>query len=496
MKKSHLEKSIIFKATFLILIIIFFQPFSLFAKGFDMKNYCRKTHYQNNHTFLQKFPYKNYLQNVSFINFRILQRHRSYLNKKRKIGNEFLYYLGEHFLKIYPTSISQLKSKIKIGESYITPHNKKRVSRRANEIYKIIGYYILGKIARKIEEEIKNGDFDITDADNIALVEQLKNNKIYISVEESRFRKVIRNIKEGHFGYIFDRLFKKTNEIFSSDEVSQLKLYSYRNYYTIKKDYAVNIFRVKKNNNFIGYSIWLKRPYLKAKYFAYKTRRQSVFQRYRRWLQQKKRVVLVTSGGFTNSYKQPEGLTVENGNIVNAVLMPERDGLVIIQKSGGMRVVDLRREVVKLPIGFGKNLALSPKKSLIDYSKLIKWCQKYKATLFQTQLLAYSDELLINIKKAKPQLRERRILTLARDKKNNQLHHIIFHITANSNLAVLSKEIYDMLTKRGKKIEAMLNLDVGSYNILNVFDHKSRLLPALNAPISIRSATNLIVYTR
>ncbi len=495
MKKLYLEKSIIFKATFLILIIIFFQPFSLFAKEFDMKNYYKKTRSQTNHTFLQKFPYKKYLQKVSFINFRILQKHRSYLNNKRKIGNEFLYYLGENFLKIFPTSISQLKGKIKIGESYITPHNKKRVSRRANEIYKIIGYYILGKIARKIEKEIKNDDFDLTDADHIALVERLKNNKIYISVEESRFKKLIRNIKEGHFGYIFDRLFKKTNEIFSSDEVSQLKLYSYKNYYAIKKNYAVNIFRVKKNNHFIGYSIWLKRPDLKAKYFAYKTRKQSVFQRYRHWLH-KKRVVLVTSGGFTNSYKQPEGLTVENGNIVNAVLMPERDGLVIIQKSGGMRVVDLRREVVKLPIGLGKNLALSPKKSLIDYSKLIKWCQRYKATLFQTQLLAYSDKLLISIKKAKPQLRERRILTLARDKKNNQLHHIIFHITANSNLAVLSKEIYDALTKRGKKIEAMLNLDVGSYNILSVFDHKSRLLPALNAPISLHSATNLIVYTR
>ncbi len=64
------------------------------------------------------------------------------------------------------------------------------------------------------------------------------------------------------------------------------------------------------------------------------------------------------------------------------------------------------------------------------------------------------------------------------------------------NLAVIAKDLFDLLQSRGKKVEALLNLDVGSYNILEVYDQHGNTLPSPQRPVSLNNATNLIVYTR
>ncbi|ETR67910.1 MAG: hypothetical protein OMM_04880 [Candidatus Magnetoglobus multicellularis str. Araruama] len=265
---------------------------------------------------------------------------------------------------------------------------------------------------------------------------------------------------------------------------------------TISGKSAVSIYEIYDNQQIIGYSIWLKRPELKANYFAFQTNTKSVYQRYQHWVSsQNRRVVLVTTGGFTNRRRQPEGLTVEKGRIVNAVTLPERHGLVIVSK-GGLRVLNLKRNAFTLPLSSNNTTrAINPLNSLMDFSALIKWSIKNDATLFQTQLLAYSDQLLIDKSKARINPRERRILALVRDQ-NNCVHHIIFHIERNYNLADIADNIFQLLKTRVKKIEAILNLDVGSYNILHVYDENRNQLKDITGPVHINNATNLIVYTK
>ena len=172
---------------------------------------------------------------------------------------------------------------------------------------------------------------------------------------------------------------------------------------------GVEIQRIfNKDGDPIGQAINLKRPCLKAKYFAH----NDVYNKYLRY-KRGKNIVLATSGGFTNHAFQPEGLTVENGDIVNAVMMPDRHGLVCVEKTGAIRVLNLKRNRFHLP--HTNKQIQSPLSSLKSYSELIKWCRKTDATLFQTQLLAYSDTLLIDPTKAKPEERERRILALYSD---------------------------------------------------------------------------------
>ena len=243
-----------------------------------------------------------------------------------------------------------------------------------------------------------------------------------------------------------------------------------------------------------GHTIWLRRPQISSTYFAY----QNVSSKFRQWAsKQGKTVVLATTGGFTNTNRQPEGLTIENGQIVNAVLMPDRDGLVIVSKDGGISVVNLKRTAIKLSVGTQDVLTIdNPLSSLIAYSKLLQWSRERRATMFQTQLLVYSDDLLIDPAKAKGQLRERRLLALTRDQASAALYHVILDIPTQSNLAAIAKDVLDLFNSRGKKLEALLNLDVGSYNILQVFDEQRRVLPQPQGPVPIDNATNLIIYAR
>jgi hypothetical protein len=73
---------------------------------------------------------------------------------------------------------------------------------------------------------------------------------------------------------------------------------------------------------------------------------------------------------------------------------------------------------------------------------------------------------------------------------------VILDIPTPHNLALIAKDIFDLFQSRKKKIEALLNLDVGSYNILNVFEQQGQLLSVPKGPVGMNKATNLIMYTR
>lgn len=510
--------------------------------------------------FIQNFPYADYLAEVAFTDFKTLQADRYFLWKKKGEGDDFLYYLGENFIKYYPVGLDHLEKKVEIGEAFLNPN--KGFNRPVDEIYQIIGYFILGKVAHRIEDAIRKNNFNQNKSRNQRLIKRLETNKVYLSVEESTSSKLFKNIKQGNFAYIFDRIWLKFKahfqpfaqmlnikskaffivlsialagifiiflvSVFSrnflrsgvsffsaaallicplflpsskayafnpSKQYTLFKMNFVKNYQPIqgKQDHAINIMKIEdEKGKEIGQAVWMQRPHLKAKYFAY----QNVSNKFHQFKQQKD-IVLATTGGFTNSFHQPEGLTVENGNIVNAVLMHDRHGLVMVRESGGINVLNLKRDKFHLPLGHKKVKTINnPLESLVAYSELLRWCRDFKATLFQTQLLAYSDKLLIHPGKAKNQLRERRILALFSDKNTGAVHHAIFNIEASYELATIAEEVYSLIASRNKKIEAILNLDVGSYNILEVYDDHEKRLNYIKGPVRINEATNLIVYTK
>ena len=73
------------------------------------------------------------------------------------------------------------------------------------------------------------------------------------------------------------------------------------------------------------------------------------------------------------------------------------------------------------------------------------------------------------------------------------MYHTIYNIREFYALAEISGEIYRLLHQQNYKVEAILNLDVGSYNILQVYDPGGKMI--LREPVGLSQATNLIVYS-
>jgi hypothetical protein len=521
-----------------------------------MKKYINQHKNQNLEIFLKKFPYNEYLKTVQFTDFSRIQEDRFLIWKNlnradgRKDGDEFLYYLADYFLKAYPVTTNQLNDKTSIGEAYLNPNKTLRNPSQPNlgnnaiqkantdEVYQIIGYYILSEVATKIENDIKNKKIKGNDPTIQSYINRLKNNKVIVSIEESSTQKIISNVKQGRLDYLWDRakikirpilckfgfwmwgivaifivstflkfvpkaikiiifpfavlliVFKITipysgnTSIVSSTTSPNFKQIPLKNIHRLNNnEHLVNIYQLKSGSGKpIGYSIWLKRPQIKATYYAFEPSKN---------LRKYQNVVLATTGGYTTSNAsgvKPDGFTVQNGELSNAILLHDRQGLVLFAK-GGIRVLDLKSKIT-LPNG---DVLESPYNSILSYSKLLNWCKTNKATIFQSHLLAYSDSILINPSKAPSTQRERRLLALFSDKQGNVIH-AIFDIREPYDLAVITQEIFNIIASRKLKVEGIVNLDTGSYNILNIFDERGNIVKEVMAPVSISDATNLIIY--
>lgn len=538
------------------LLPLFLLAQTAHAQGFDLQQYFEQNNNQTFHDkneFYQKFPYDSYLQSVSFTDFKTLQKDRYFLYTRFNDGDEFLYRLAERFLNLYPiaNTVDDLNNKITIGELYLTPHKNPKKGfghPKLNDIYVTIGYFILNKVGQKIGREILAKRYDENEPERAKIIDRLVNDRVYISREESAASKIVTNLQKWNWRYFWQRfhsllythkdltqrvtigamlfsvlliiigrklrfvkglavllflvalvplaVLKFELQIEPSVQAgpvpaqTNLQLVSARNFYPNGNgaDHAVTVYKLLLNNVEIGQAIWMSRPAIQTSYIAF----ENVPARYSTFKANNK-VALATTGGYTNAAHQPEGFTTEEGNIVNPVMMPDRHGLAMISK-GGINVLDLKNQNFLLPDG-GPTID-SPLDSLLAYAQLLKWCEEKHATIFQTHLLAYSDNLRINPQKANPEMRERRILALASDKKTQQVYHVIFNVKEQCNLAQITSEIFGLLQTRNLKVEAMLNLDVGAFNILNVYDDNGNLLQDVKGPIDINDATNLLVYTR
>lgn len=461
--------------------------------GFDLDGYARVHRHQNLEQFLGAFPYDQYLRTVAFTDFQTLQQHRTLLWKRYGDGDQFLYHLGDAFNRLYPVGIADLSVKVAIGEAYLAP--KQGLNQRQSEIYQIIGFYLLGQVARKLEDAIAKKQLDIQNPEVSAFVNRLKQNRVHIQISESTWDKVRRRIRQGDWKYIFGRIWDKTRERFrwgkKNKPQASLSLNSYHQLG------CGQVFQVdRKAKQAVGYAIWMSRPQVKAHYFAQGSGSNTLYQNFRQWQgQQGGRLLLFTTGGFTNIHGMPEGLTIQEGALVNAVIMPDRHGLVIVERSGGVRVINLQSANILLPYGSKAYRIGSPLNSLVAYADLIRWAKATNATLFQTQLLAFGDQLMIHPGRARYQLRERRSLALVRSPQTQELFHVIFHFPTPYDMAEMAQDIHQVFQARGLKLEALLNLDVGSYDILECFNRQGHSIPTLKAPVPVQQATNLIVYT-
>ena len=249
--------------------------------------------------------------------------------------------------------------------------------------------------------------------------------------------------------------------------------------------------------------IYMKRKdyRVRAKYFAYKLGGNNVYYRYNDW-KTSKDVIMLSSGTYMDS-EQDEygtkswnlvGLTIDQGKIVNEKIERGRmEGLVIVYPHGGIDVFNISDGNFKLKDNNGERSF-----NLLTYNGLTyfkKWAVQMRATVFQTHLLAWNNEL--NFKTnyyTKPNKRERRFLAIGESYKGEKIHCII-HKPEFQSLYESSNKVLNFLRKRKRmKVLALLNLDTGMQDVCEVYTKSGALNNMIKGHTNIQNAQNLLVY--
>jgi hypothetical protein len=262
-------------------------------------------------------------------------------------------------------------------------------------------------------------------------------------------------------------------------------------------DNYVKTYKLSYDGESFGYSNWMKRKNVKAKYFAQKNSTQSVYERFEDW-KEGKDVVMACSGAFSSQvYGRPQkdwppvGLTVDNGVVVNKnIEYNSMDGLVIVYATGGVVVTDIEDPRLTITYSNGKSYKINARE---DKERLLDWAISEKATIFQTHLLAYDNELNIS-RAARKEKRMRRTLVLATDS-SGDLFHIVYYFKEKVYMYDLGRDLLQYLRDdEDMNVVAILNLDTGMYNVQEVWDEDGYSQSELSGDTNMKDATNLVVY--
>lgn len=236
---------------------------------------------------------------------------------------------------------------------------------------------------------------------------------------------------------------------------------------------------------------------IRAKYFAAPDLKgNSVYKRYAGW-SHGKNIILFSSGTYMDrSLQRPEGLTIDNGIPVNETLISGRmDALVIVYTSGGIAVSNLKDGDLTLNgNGINPKRKFNIRKSTWDKDDFMEWAKSEEATVFQTHLLIYKNELKISSVNSNEKSQERRFLAVGKDDEGKVVH-VIVHCPTHSTLYEGAKKTFDFL-KNSKDMEVnfMINLDTGYQDVFRLFNRDGSLNPTIRGPVEPSTAVNLLTY--
>ncbi|MEM6377116.1 MAG: hypothetical protein AAF705_02815, partial [Bacteroidota bacterium] len=235
---------------------------------------------------------------------------------------------------------------------------------------------------------------------------------------------------------------------------------------------------------------------VKAKYFAAKDYSdRSVYERFQNWKKSNPNVILVSSGTYTDDYDKPQGLAIDNGVVVNRTLIKDRmHALTIVYASGGIAVSDIREG--NLTISGGSYASSEPLDITDpkDLARFIKWAQDQEATVFQTHLLVYRDQLEISSTNSSKTKRERRFLAVGKDEDGDIVHVVVQH-PKYASLYSASKNTHQFLTDfQDLEIIFMINLDTGNQDVFELYNSNCTKNTSVKGRQPLSKAVNLLVY--
>lgn len=231
---------------------------------------------------------------------------------------------------------------------------------------------------------------------------------------------------------------------------------------------------------------------IKVKYFGARDfDGTSVPDRFIKW-SKGKNIICLSSGGYMDNTQTPVGLTVDNGIEVNNNLK-EFDGLVIVYATGGVVATNLKNGDLNIKSDkFPQGKVIDLRKKPMDKGIFMQWCKEESATVFQTHLLAYKNQLTIGTNSEQTK-RERRFLAVGTE--DGKVVHVIAHNPSYTSLYEGSRRTLKFLKEfKGMEVTFMINLDPGAQDVFFLFDKNGQINKSIVGTVPIEDAANLLVY--
>lgn len=232
---------------------------------------------------------------------------------------------------------------------------------------------------------------------------------------------------------------------------------------------------------------------VKAKYFAaLDGNGNNVYDRFKEWKEINPNVILLSSGTYMDDNENPIGLTIDNGVIVNQNLIYDKmDALAIVYATGGIAVTNLKDGDLKVS---GINRTLNLRNSGNDLDDFIDWAQSQNATIFQTHLLAYKNQIKVDPTNSSNASRERRFLAVGKDRSGKIVHEII-HYPTYSTLYDGTRKVLGFLNNyEHLDIIFMINLDTGAQDVFELRNSDCTINSTIKGQVKPQDAVNLLTY--
>ncbi len=205
---------------------------------------------------------------------------------------------------------------------------------------------------------------------------------------------------------------------------------------------------------------------VKAKYFAYKQNGNSVHDRYTAF-RSGKTIAMITSGAYSTEFGSsgsPVGLTIDDGNAVNLNYTDKMDGLVIVEQVGGVRVSNIEEGNLKVKVR--NNFENIDIRQSLQRQKFIDWAAEEKATVFQTHLLIYDNQIKVGYANSEKSPAVRRVLVLGKNSSGQIYHFIIYTSEWAASLYDMADYTLKLLNSKGFTVVAAVNLDTGGVDVI------------------------------
>jgi len=190
-------------------------------------------------------------------------------------------------------------------------------------------------------------------------------------------------------------------------------------------------------------------------------------------------LLLNTTASFVNNLDEPVGYTAIAGKILNPMIRYQWDGLMLVTNNK-LDIVYLKK---------AKNC--NPITSFESYFKLTKHIKDSHSDAFQVPLLVYNDSLLLNPENASAKLRESRIF-LRVVSPENKAFCMIAEMENFYPLAYNTLAIFNELKAKKYSVKFMALLDVGANNLFQVYNSDGIINRHYFSSLSAEKAINAL----